>query len=108
MPIYNIIDQVASTNLEALWHTGNLRTNLYINFLSKSTQEALCNNFFTNNSNFCDVKQPNDRFSAYSFLKSSKLDTLSNNNNSIDIFANFINSYEQKISPAKHYKPIKN
>jgi hypothetical protein len=108
MALFQITNQTVSSNLKASWFTGNSRSNLKIALSPQPKSIPLCTNFFSNNANACDNRKPNDRFSAHSLIKSSKLDSVSNNNNQPDLFANFTGSYGTKISLAKHYKPIKN
>jgi hypothetical protein len=78
--IYQISNQNVSQNLKASWFTGNLRSDLNIAFSPKSKITPTCTNFFTNNSNICDIRKVNDRFSAYSLIKSSTVENFSNNN----------------------------
>lgn len=108
MSLYQISNKNTTNNLKASWPTGNSRNNLKIALSPSPKTPAPCTNFFSNNSNSCDIRNPNDRFSAYGLIKSSKLDSVSNNNNQPDLFANFTGSYETKIHLAKYYKPIKN
>jgi hypothetical protein len=108
MSIYNISNETTTTNLKAPWATGNDRSFLPIKPQSQTIPNLLCTNFFSNNSDVCDIRTPNDRFSSYGLIKSSTLDSFSNNNNLADIFANFTGSYRDKIHLAIYYKPIKN
>jgi hypothetical protein len=78
--IYQISNQNVSQNLKASWFTGNLRSDLNIAFSPKSKINPTCTNFFTNNSDICDIRKVNDRFSAYSLIKSSTVENFSNNN----------------------------
>lgn len=108
MSLYQISNKTTTNNPKASWPTGNSRDNLKIALSPSPKTTALCTNFFSNNSNSCDIRKPNDRFSSQGLIKSSELDSVSNNNNQPDLFANFIGSYETKIHLAKYYKPIKN
>jgi hypothetical protein len=108
MSLFNITDKTPTTKLKAAWFTGNSRSNLKIAFTPQSKNANLCTNFFANNSNICHIRKANDRFSAYGLIKSSKLESVSNNNNLPDVLANFTRSYENKIHLSKHWKPIRN
>jgi hypothetical protein len=108
MSLFNIENQTVYTSLKASWNTGNSRSNLNIAFIPQKKIQPLCINFFTNNSNICNIRKANDRFSAYGLIKSSTLDSVSNKNNLPDPLANFTGSYEDKIHLSKHWKFIMN
>lgn len=106
--IYNIKNQNATKNLKVNWDTKNSRKDLDTFVIPRNKVLSGCNNFFSINNDICDIRPVSNRFSSYSLIKSSNLDSVSNNNNLPNIFANFENSYENIIHLAKYYKSIKN
>jgi len=108
MSIYNISNETTTTNLKAPWVKGDKRSSIFNKSRPATAPLQLCANFFANNSNICDVRKVNDRFSAYGLIKSSNLEAVSNNNNLPDALANFTGSYFDIIHLPVYYKPIKN
>jgi len=97
MSIYNISNETTTVNLKAPWVTGNKRSSIAPK-PQPNTTPRLCTNFFANNSNICDVRKVNDRFSAYGLIKSSKLEAVSNNNIKKDNFAQNIRITKNTLS----------
>jgi hypothetical protein len=108
MALYKISDQSVTMNLKPSRDIGNSRNSIVPKPQPTTRLLTLCTNFFNNNSNICDVRKVNDRFSAYGLIKSSNLEAVSNNNNLPDPLANFTGSYFDIIHLPVYYKPIKN
>jgi hypothetical protein len=90
MSLFQITNQNVSSNLKASWFTGNSRSNLKIAYSPQPKATQICTNFFNNNGDICDIRKPNDRFSAYGLIKSSDLNSVSNQSIQQDSFSKII------------------
>jgi hypothetical protein len=116
--IFNIKDNESSQILKAEWDTGNNRENVQFGYGNTSIKTQLCNNFYANNSDPCDVPLASDRISFHSKIKSSTKSARPNNNNVPIYFnknigtnamvANFLFSYAFKIHLPKPFQRINN
>jgi len=80
MSIYNISNDTTTINLKAPWNTGNKRSSITAKPQPSVRVQQFCTNFFAKNSDICDTRIPNDRFFAYSLIKSSTVENFDNNN----------------------------